>query len=75
MLLSKEIKEFPESTNTVINGLGKSKTISLLMEAFSMLTCIRDPQEEHVVCRTCKEFFDLGSCFHQTPGISMEHTF
>lgn len=75
MLPSKEIKEFPESTNTVINGLGKSKTISLLMEAFSMLICIRDPQEEHIVCRTCKEFFDLGSCFHQTPCISMEHAF
>ena len=36
MLLSKEIKEFPESTNTVINGLSKSKTISLLLEAFNI---------------------------------------
>lgn len=75
MLLSKEMKEFVESTNTVINGLSKSKKISLLLEAFNILICIRYPQEEHIVCSTCKQFSDLGSCFHQTPCIGMEFTF
>ena len=54
MLLSKEMKEFVKSTNTVINGLSKSKNISLLLEAFSILICIRYPQEEHIVGSTCK---------------------
>ena len=76
MLLSKKMKkEFTESTNTVINGLSKTKSIPLLLEAFSILMCIRDPQEEHIVCSTCKELFDLGPVLRQTSCISMEHTF
>lgn len=75
MLLSKEMKEFVESTNTVINGLSKSKNISLLLEAFSILICIRYPQKEHIVGSTCKQFFNLGSRFHQTPCIGMELIF